>query len=266
MLGKLIKNEFRATARTFGAMYLIVFIVTVLFKLVVEIQDAFQLDNVVINILSFVTITAFVLGIIGVVIGTFIFIIKRFYDNMLKNEGYLSFTLPATVGQHIASKSIVSYIWVLISAVFIFGIVMILFLGHTSLFVELREDIIYIIKEFNKQHLWKYVIVIGAALLIAAYNYIAMGYACFSVGQAWTRNRIAGALATYIVFQIITEIISLICMMIMFGGDMEAVNNAEIGDAVFQPLLIFMIVEQVILAAICTIITHVMLSKKLNLE
>lgn len=266
MLGKLIKNEFRATARTFGSMYLIVFIVTVLFKLVVEIQDAFDLDNVVINILSFVTITAFILGIIGVVIGTFIFIIKRFYDNMLKNEGYLSFTLPATVGQHIASKSIVSYIWVLISAVFIFGIVMILFLGHTSLFVELREDIIYIIKEFNKQHLWKYVIVIGAALLIAAYNYIAMGYACFSVGQAWTRNRIAGALATYIVFQIITEIISLICMMIMFGGDMEAVNNAEIGEAVFQPLLIFMIVEQVILAVVCTIITHVMLSKKLNLE
>ena len=266
MLGKLIKNEFRATARTFGAMYLIVFIVTVLFKLVVEIQDAFDLDNVVINILSFVTITAFILGIIGVVIGTFIFIIKRFYDNMLKNEGYLSFTLPATVGQHIASKSIVSYIWVLISAVFIFGIVMILFLGHTSLFVELREDIIYIIKEFNKQHLWKYVIVIGAALLIAAYNYIAMGYACFSVGQAWTRNRVAGALATYIVFQIIMEVISLICMLIMFGGDVEAVNNAEIGDAVFQPLLIFMIVEQVILAAICTIITHVMLSKKLNLE
>lgn len=266
MLGKLIKNEFRATARTFGAMYLIVFIVTVLLKLVVEIQDAFQLDNVVINILSFVTITAFVLGIIGVIIGTFIFIIKRFYDNMLKNEGYLSFTLPATVGQHIASKSIVSYIWVLISAVFIFGIVMILFLGHTSLFVELREDIIYIIKEFNKQHLWKYVIVIGAALLIAAYNYIAMGYACFSVGQAWTRNRVAGALATYIVFQIIMEVISLICMLIMFGGDVEAVNNAEIGDAVFQPLLIFMIVEQVILAAICTIITHVMLSKKLNLE
>lgn len=266
MLGKLIKNEFRATARTFGSMYLIVFIVTVLFKLVVEIQDAFDLDNVVINILSFVTITAFILGIIGVVIGTFIFIIKRFYDNMLKNEGYLSFTLPATVGQHIASKSIVSYIWVLISAVFIFGIVMILFLGHTSLFVELREDIIYIIKEFNKQHLWKYVIVIGAALLIAAYNYIAMGYACFSVGQAWTRNRVAGALATYIVFQIIMEVISLICMLIMFGGDVEAVNNAEIGDAVFQPLLIFMIVEQVILAAICTIITHVMLSKKLNLE
>ena len=75
MLGKLIKNEFRATARTFGAMYLIVFIVTVLLKLVIEIQDAFDLDNVVINILSFVTITAFVLGIIGVIIGTFILIL-----------------------------------------------------------------------------------------------------------------------------------------------------------------------------------------------
>ncbi len=86
------------------------------------------------------------------------------------------------------------------------------------------------------------------------------------MGQAWTRNRIAGALATYIIFQIITEIITLICMVIMFGGNMEAMNNAQIGEAVFQPLLIFMIVEQVVLAIICTVITHVMLSKKLNLE
>ena len=47
---------------------------------------------------------------------------------------------------------------------------------------------------------------------------------------------------------------------------MEAINNAEIGEAVFQPLLIFMIVEQIVLAVICTFITHAMLSKKLNLE
>ena len=266
MLGKLIKNEFNATVRSFGMMYLIVFIVTVALKIFVEIQNAFQIDNVVISILGVVTTTAFILGIIGIVIGTFILILKRFYDSMLKSEGYLSFTLPATVDQHIASKSIVSYVWFVVSGVFIFAIIFILFLGDASFFTELGDDLLYLIKEMSKQHLWKYVVYIGILLAIAIYNYISMGYACFSIGQAWTRNRIAGAVATYIVIKVIVEIVSLIAIWMMFGGDMSNVNEAGIGEAIFQPILIFAMVQQAVVAVLCTIATHFALSKKLNLE
>lgn len=265
MLGKLIKNEFNATARTFGAMYLIVFIITAALKIFVEVQDIFQLDNAVINILGVVTTTAFALGIIGVIIGTFILILKRFYDSMLKSEGYLTFTLPATVGQHIASKSIVSYVWIVASGVFIFAIVIILFLGHSSPFVAMRDSFSEMIKIINQQHLWSYVFEVIAVLAIAAYNYIAMGYACFSVGQAWTKSKIVGAFVTYIVFNIITEIITSVCMVVMFG-DMDTLNNVNIGDAFFHPLMIFVIVELLILSIIYTVITRIMLSRKLNLE
>lgn len=265
MLGKLIKNEFNATVRTFGAMYLIVLVVTVALKLFVEIQDAFNLDNTVINILGVVTITAFVLGIIGVIFGTFILILKRFYDSMLKSEGYLTFTLPATVGQHIASKSIVSYVWILASGVFIFGIVIILFLGHSNPFVAMRKEFMEIIDILSKYHWWKYVFEVIAALAICAYNYIAIGYACFSVGQAWMKNKIVGAFATYVVFNIITQVVASIGMMVMFG-DMDAVNNVNMGDTFFEPLMIFVIVEQLTVAILSTIVTHIMLSRKLNLE
>lgn len=265
MLGKLIKNEFKATIRTFGVMYLVVFMVTVALKLFVEIQNIFKIDNVVIDILSFVIVTAFILGIIGIVIGTFILILKRFYDSMLKSEGYLTFTLPATVGQHIASKSIVSYIWFIASAAFIFVILMVLCLGDSSFFVAMRDGIKDIVKFLNEQHLWKYAIEMILVLAIAVYNYIAVGYACFSVGQAWTKSKVAGALVTYIVFNIITEIIASIAMVVMFGN-IDMANEVNIGDTFFEPLMIFLIVEQLIVSILCTVVTRVMLSRKLNLE
>ena len=267
MLGKLIKNEFKATARTFGVMYLIVFIITVVLKIFVEIENAFHIDNVVVNILVGVTNTAFIFGIIGVVIGTVILILKRFYDSMLKREGYLSFTLPVSVGQHIASKSIVSYVWIIASFVFIIAIVATLFIGNLAAFVGMRNELINLIKEISRQNLWKYIIMIAVLMMLAIYTYIAMGYACFSVGQAWTGNRIAGAIATYIVFKIIIEIVSAIGVYLLFNNNMNAtLENVGIGDAIFQPILIFAIVQQVVIAILSTIATYYALSRKLNLE
>lgn len=265
MLGKLIKNEFKATARTFGLMYLIVLIAAVALKVFMEIQKAFHLENSIIDILGVLTVTVFVLGIIGIIFGTFILILKRFYDSMLKSEGYLSFTLPVTVGQHIASKSIVSYIWILLSGVFIFAMIMLLFLGDTSVFVSLGQELKEMIELVNQHHLWKYVIEVIAVLAVSAYSYIAIGYACFSVGQAWSRSKVAGAFATYIVFSIITQIVSTIGMLVLFGG-LDTVNQINMGDAFFEPLMIFVIVQEIVFAVIYTVLTYVMLSRKLNLE
>ena len=265
MLGKLIKNEFKATGRTFGVMYLIVLAVTVIMKAFMEIQSAFNIENTVMTIISSLTVFSFVVGILAVIFGTFILILKRFYDSMLKDEGYLTFTLPATVGQHITSKSIVSYIWIVVSIVFVLVNFIILCLGHADVFVAMKKEFIDIIDILNKQHLWKYVIEVIIALVIALFNYIIIGYACFSVGQAWSRHKIAGALATYIVFNIITEIVSSIVVVILFGN-MEAMDNINMGDALFQPLMIFTIVEQVIVAILCIVVTNIMLSRKLNLE
>ena len=78
MLGKLIKNEFKATGRTFGVMYLIVLVVTVIMKAFMEIQSAFNIENTVMTIISSLTVFSFVVGILAVIFGTFILILKRF--------------------------------------------------------------------------------------------------------------------------------------------------------------------------------------------
>lgn len=57
------------------------------------------------------------LAIIATAVATVVLRLRRFYFNMLKDEGYLTFTLPATVGQHIASKMIVCITWVIATVV-----------------------------------------------------------------------------------------------------------------------------------------------------
>ena len=55
--------------------------------------------------------------------------VQRFYKNLLGDEGYLMFTLPATPGQQIFSKLLVSLVWslmgivvVILGAFYLYGI------------------------------------------------------------------------------------------------------------------------------------------------
>lgn len=269
MLGKLIKHEFKATSRDFCAMYILVFAITIILKVLMEVQDIFHIDNMLMSFATGTTLIAFVLGIVALILGTYIFILKRFYDNMLKDEGYLSFTLPVSTGQHIASKSIVSYIWIIASGLCICLMVFILLLGGNETITLMREGFVFIVDEITEMGAWHYVIEIVLLLVLSIYVYISMGYACFSIGQTFGKNKVLGAFVSYIAIYFIQQIVSTIFMIIIFGANMDTVNEINqvgMGDALFGQLMIFSLVLTVIEAVAFTVITHIMLSRKLNLE
>ena len=108
MLTKLLKHEFRATARIMGPLYLILLAVALGFNFSARLMDT---RNVVLNILAALVILAYVAAIIGVFVVSFILMLQRFYKNLLGDEGYIMFTLPASVHQHVWSKLIVSAVW-----------------------------------------------------------------------------------------------------------------------------------------------------------
>ena len=96
MLTKLLKHEFRATARIMGPLYLVLLAVALGFNFSARLMDT---SNVVLNILAALVILAYVAAIIGVFIVAFILMLQRFYKNLLGDEGYIMFTLPASVHQ-----------------------------------------------------------------------------------------------------------------------------------------------------------------------
>ena len=112
MLGKLLKYEYKATSRYFIGLYIVLALLTIGNKIMLIIEDTSDVQLRVVDILFGIIMASYVIAIIAIAVATVVLMLRRFYFNMLKDEGYLTFTLPATVGQHIASKMIVCITWV----------------------------------------------------------------------------------------------------------------------------------------------------------
>ena len=110
MLKNLLKYEFRATARTYGGIYL------ALLAAAGPIGFSFRGDRAAAQSHVFeLGVTIYSLLIMALVIVTIVTVIQRFTKNLLGREGYLMHTLPVTETQLILSKLLTSMVWVLCS-------------------------------------------------------------------------------------------------------------------------------------------------------
>lgn len=112
MLTKLLKYEFKATARTYGGIYLALLFVAGLLGFTFRVENDFT-ESRVFDVLF----TLYDLLAVALVVVTIITVIHRFTRNLLGREGYLMHTLPVTEAQLVGSKLISSAVWLLASAV-----------------------------------------------------------------------------------------------------------------------------------------------------
>ncbi len=109
MLGKLMKYEFKATARLFIPMYLILLVLSSVNWVLLELSGystnftLFPAGSTLQNIfemLAGTTTMIYVLAIFAVLFLTFIIFVYRFYKNLLGGR-YLMMTLPVKPSQHL---------------------------------------------------------------------------------------------------------------------------------------------------------------------
>ncbi len=127
MLGKLIKNEFKANIHTIGMIYVVAASAVAIMLL------AYLADVTWISILS--TLVLIATGIIAVIM-TFVSVVSNFQKTLYGNQGYLSFTLPVTSGQLLAAKTITSFCWLLLSYVVAIGIFVGIYVYATAMIGE----------------------------------------------------------------------------------------------------------------------------------
>ncbi len=104
MLGKLIKYDVKATAKTMLPIYLAMVILTVLFSLMIKLR----FDE---GLLFTGVAVLFGVAVMGSAFATLVISVHRYITGLLKSEGYLSFALPVKTWQHIASKVVNALIW-----------------------------------------------------------------------------------------------------------------------------------------------------------
>lgn len=107
MLSKLIKYDIRSTWREFAGVYLSILLGVLILP---PIFNNFQ--NEIVN-----TIAGFLAA--GIVITTIVIMVmtlfKIFNTNVFSKEGYLTLTLPVTSRQIVASKLLVSTMWIILT-------------------------------------------------------------------------------------------------------------------------------------------------------
>ena len=129
MLGKLLKHEFRATGRTMLPVYGAVVLLAVLANLSIRIMD--RSVHTLVTVFCGLIVAAFVC-VIAAGVMTVVMMVKRFYTNYLKDEGYLMHTLPVSVHGLVWSKMIVSVVWFAATFVVVWLVILLTVLFQTG--------------------------------------------------------------------------------------------------------------------------------------
>lgn len=127
MLGKLIKNEFKANIHTIGMIYVVAA------AAILVMMAAFIVKITWLSAVATVVLCA--TGALAIVM-TFVSVVQNFKKTLFGGQGYLSFTLPVTSGQLLAAKTITSFCWMLLSYAVAIGIFFGVYLYATAMIGE----------------------------------------------------------------------------------------------------------------------------------
>lgn len=278
MLSKLVKYDIKSLIRVFIPIWIAAPIVAVMLSGAIHLISVS--DGPLMNLFSeyvgpillgILTIL-FVAVIVGMMIMTLILVIRRFWNGLLKEEGYLAFTLPVEVWQLIVSKVIVAAIVNLISG-------LIAALSYLILFLGISKEIFYsmgytfsIIWRSMTGELGAYtgvLIVLGILfLIVTSICGIYMLYASMSLGQLMEDHRVAGSFLAYIGLNMAVSTITNIGTMIVTNILPDNLVNimADNAGLIITLYMLIMLVINGIQLAVYHVITEYVLTNKLNLE
>lgn len=266
MLGKLLKYEFRATGRTFLPMYALLIVMALVNKFFFSNKlEYFKIPQII-------SMTVFIVVIVGISVMTLIITIQRFNKNLLTDEGYLSFTLPVKTHTHIDAKMIVSFVWTVLSILVSLIAIFVLVADHNAMaelgkFFGEMSDAIY------KAGPGFYVVLLECIILliVGTLGGIAEIYLAITIGNLSSKHRLLAGVGAYLGLGIVQQIVASI-IMTSFGPSMElyfknidqysipaVMNSVELA-------LFIMIIYTLIFSVAFYFVTNWMLNKKLNLE
>jgi hypothetical protein len=285
MLGKLIKYEFRATAKIILLSWAALLVIAVINYFVMPWTDtgsslgaSLALGDsmgTVKGIMEGLLFIMYVLFAVAVVVMSFVLMVIRYYK-MLGDEGYLMFTLPVTANQHILSKLITAVVWN-VSSLLLVGLSVFIVIG--------RFDVLRGIAEFWRMavtggyHPGLWVLCIALFILVYAVSGMLQFYTAMSIGPHITNSRIGGSIIAYIIIYIGAQIISTIGALIMIlpmsnerysftydGSTGPPKELIEMMNSIAFGYFITLILVGLAIAIPCYFISHYMVSKKLNLN
>lgn len=263
MLGKLFKHELKGVSRILLPLHIILLVCCVIGRFLLT-PHLYNPDTP--NFIITTSFSTFIFLITSSAIATSILISVRFYKSLFTDEGYLTWTLPATPGQHLLVKTITGTIWGIIDAICIVLALVILF--YTKEFADLLPALG---PEFEKvmgitlsQFGWFYIVI----MLLSTPITVSMLYFCISVGQLFSSHRVLGAIITYLCLTVLTSVIT---TLVLLGSPYAVVildRQSAIAAHMYDYLLFSIkmtVIVSVIEGSLSYLGAYYIMNKKINL-
>lgn len=264
MFGKLLKYEFKSTAKW----YLLITLIALGLSVITGVIGGSATNGFVdmeTNSMQIITGTLGILifgGVIGLYLSNYYIIIRRFYSNLYEREGYLTWTLPASPHAIILSKfvgALVASLYCLF-LLFLSGFITIIVMGAV-----MGEDLSPVFSIFEAfSHSIVYWIIIWWIFTTA--SGILLFYVSIALGQLFQNRRGLKAILFFFLLCIVLSIIGTAVQPVRDLNDLLRLlynygNMEELGIS-FIPGLIYEVIK--IVSMYFTI--HYISKYKLNLQ
>lgn len=267
MLKKLLKHEFRATARVMGPLFLIVLALA----LTANLSLHFLLDAHTFfpNLMGGLLMVAFFVGMAGLAVMSVVLMVDRFRKNLMGDEGYVMFTLPVSGHQLVWSKIIVSTVWFIAAAIVEALAMLVCFFDlewlreifSSEFFRRALQELQALVEEFglNLPAMAAEVILLG--LLFCAALCLEF-YAAIAVGHGFANHKSAWSVLFFFAFQFVTQLIGGLLLNADFFSGLFYLG----GMRAFHQVMALLIGSELVTGGIFYAVTALSLKKRLNLQ
>ena len=104
-MGKLMKYELRSAMKLFVPLWIAVLVLAFVNSLMVN-PDLEKYTGAIPDFLSNLTMIAYTMTVVAILIVAAVYIVLRFYQATMKDEGYLTFTLPVSIDSILWTKAL----------------------------------------------------------------------------------------------------------------------------------------------------------------
>lgn len=274
MLSKLLKHEFRATARVMLPVYLVILVLALGTRLTNVWSNAVTYEGLMgwdpVAVLMILLSVGFFVALIAVFVVTLVLMISRFKSNLLSDEGYVMFTLPVSAHQLVWSKLIVSAVWFL-GAVAVDGLALLVVAANRDLFSGLFQSFQSMFSQITAYYAANGLLALAELLvlvLLLCFVQCLRFYAPMAIGHSFARHKTLLSVAFFFVILVAAQFAATLLLTagVPFLGEASTPLLDLSPAGLFHGTMWAMILVEAVYGAILYCLTIRMLHRHLNLE
>lgn len=276
MLKKLIRHEFRATSRIMWPVFAGMLALTLLMRLSLMLLDGREI-HWLLTFAAMLILICYFFALFAISFAPLVLTAVRWRNHVLRDEGYLTLTLPVSIDQLLLSKLIVSAIWY--AAAFLVAVLSLMAaVSGWSELLYIPEFFASFFSEFFRMDgaLQGHMLLIGLETLLNCVCIVSaaalMVYAAYSIGYSAGRRKDLWTTLLVFAFFLIAQFTAL--GMIDFYLDhiypayslgFDRMGAGEVAQAI-ELLLLWGVFGELLFAAAGYAMTRYFTTRKLNLE